>query len=146
MEIIQCSNSLKVSFELNSIDLELSYYFPGSRTRHDSVNQTRFQILKQGWYSHLHDLLLDEPSHILFNKLSSFVFHCCCYFAEFYQVGKDDKLHIQESPAKYTEQKKKRNNYISLNFEQPTIQSEIIAFSTSALDIRLPNARSRFSF
>ena len=46
----------------------------------------------------------------------------------------------------YTEQKKKRNNYVSLNFEQPTIQSEIIAFSTSALDIRLPNARSRFSF
>ena len=46
----------------------------------------------------------------------------------------------------YTEQKKKRNNYISLNFEQTLIQSEIIAFSTSALDIRLPNARNRFSF
>ena len=26
------------------------------------------------------------------------------------------------------------------------IQSEIIAFSTSTLDIRLPNARNRFSF
>ena len=25
----------------------------------------------------------------------------CCYFAEFYQEGKDDKLHIHESPAKY---------------------------------------------
>ena len=46
----------------------------------------------------------------------------------------------------YTEQKKKRNNYISLNFEQSMIQSEIIAFSASALDIRLPNARNRFSF
>ena len=46
----------------------------------------------------------------------------------------------------YTEQKKKRNNYISLNFELTLIQSEIIAFSTSALDIRLPNARNRFSF
>ena len=32
----------------------------------------------------------------------------------------------------YTEQKKKRNNYIPLNFEQTRIQSEIIAFSTSA--------------
>ena len=42
--------------------------------------------------------------------------------------------------------KKKRNNYISLNFELTLIQSEIIAFSTSALDIRLPNARNRFSF
>ena len=46
----------------------------------------------------------------------------------------------------YTEQKKKCNNYISLNFEQTMIQSEIIAFSTSALDIRLTNARNRFSF
>ena len=46
----------------------------------------------------------------------------------------------------YTEQKKKRNNYIPLNFEQRMIQSEIIVFSTSALDIRLPNARNRFSF
>ena len=45
----------------------------------------------------------------------------------------------------YTEQKKKCNNYISLNFEQTMIQLEIIAFSTSALDIRLPNARNRFS-
>ena len=32
----------------------------------------------------------------------------------------------------YAEQKKKRNNYIPLNFEQTMIQSEIIAFSTSA--------------
>ena len=48
--------------------------------------------------------------------------------------------------ANYTEQKKKRNNYISLNFEQTRIQSEIIAFCTSVLDIRLPNARNRFSF
>ena len=32
----------------------------------------------------------------------------------------------------YTEQKRKRNNYIPLNFEQTMIQSEIIAFSTSA--------------
>ena len=31
-----------------------------------------------------------------------------------------------------TEQKKKRNNYIPLNFEQTMIQSEIIVFSTSA--------------
>ena len=46
----------------------------------------------------------------------------------------------------YTEQKKKRNYNIPLNFEQTMIQSEIIAFSTSALDIRLPNARNRFSF
>ena len=34
----------------------------------------------------------------------------------------------------YTEQKKKRNNYISLNFEQTLIQLEIIAFSTSAFN------------
>ena len=46
----------------------------------------------------------------------------------------------------YTEQKKKRNNYISLNFEQTLIQSEIIAFYTSALDIRLPNAITDFHF
>ena len=38
------SSSLKVSFELNSINLELSYYFPGSQTRHDSENQTRFRL------------------------------------------------------------------------------------------------------
>ena len=41
---------------------------------------------------------------MLFNELLSFVFHSymrCCYFAEFYQVGKDDKLHIYESPAEY---------------------------------------------
>ena len=25
----------------------------------------------------------------------------CCYIAEFYQVGKDDKLHVHESPAEY---------------------------------------------
>ena len=42
------SNSLKVSFELNSINLELSCHFPGSRSRHDSANQTRFRILNQG--------------------------------------------------------------------------------------------------
>ena len=42
----------------------------------------------------------------------------------------------------YTEQKKKHNNIIPLNFEQIMIQSEIIAFSTSSLDIRLPNARN----
>ena len=46
----------------------------------------------------------------------------------------------------YTEQKKKRNNYIPLNFEQTMIQTEIIAFYTSVLDVRLPNARNRFSF
>ena len=46
----------------------------------------------------------------------------------------------------YTEQKKKRNNYIQLNFEKAMIESEIIAFSTSAFDIRRPNARNRFSF
>ena len=51
----------------------------------------------------------------------------------------ENQMHI------YTEQKKKRNNYILLN-EQTMIQSEIIAFSSSALDIRLPNARNRFSF
>ena len=33
---------------------------------------------------------------------------------------------------KYTEQKKKRNNYIPLNFEKTMIQSEIIAYSTYA--------------
>ena len=32
----------------------------------------------------------------------------------------------------YTEQKKKRNNYIPLNFEKTIIQSKIIAFSTYA--------------
>ena len=37
-------------------------------------------------------------------------------------------------------------HYIPLNFEQTMIQTEIIAFSTSALDVRLPNARNRFSF
>ena len=46
----------------------------------------------------------------------------------------------------YTEQKRKRNNYIPLNFEQTMIQSEIIAFSTSALDVGLPNAANGFSF
>ena len=46
----------------------------------------------------------------------------------------------------YTEQKKKRNTYIPLNFEKTMIESEIIAFSNSALDIRLPNERNRFSF
>ena len=56
-----------------------------------------------------------------------------------------------KEPFIYTEQKKKkkkkkRNNYIPLNFEKTMIESEIIAFSTSALDIRLPNARNRFSF
>ena len=35
----------------------------------------------------------------------------------------------------YTEQKKKRNNYIPLNSEQTMVRSEIIAFSSSALDI-----------
>ena len=30
------NNSLKVSFELNSINLELSYFFPRSRTKHNS--------------------------------------------------------------------------------------------------------------
>ena len=56
------------------------------------------------------------------------------------------KQNFRGSAATYTEQKKKHNNYISLNFEQTMIQLEIIAFSTSALDIRLPNARNRFSF
>ena len=46
----------------------------------------------------------------------------------------------------YTEQKKKHNNYITLNFEQTMIHTEIIAFCTSALDVRLLNARNRFSF
>ena len=45
----------------------------------------------------------------------------------------------------YTKQKTKLSNYIPL-IEHTMIQSEIIAFSTSALDIRLPNARNRFSF
>ena len=48
----------------------------------------------------------------------------------------------------YAEQKKKRNNYIPLNFEQTMMQTEIITFSTCALDVRLLNARNlnRFSF
>ena len=32
----------------------------------------------------------------------------------------------------YTQQKKKRNNHIPLNFEKTLIESEIIAFSSSA--------------
>ena len=51
-----------------------------------------------------------------------------------------------QKPRTYTEQKKKkRNNCIPLNFEQTMIQTECFAFSTSALDIWLPNARNRFS-
>ena len=42
------------------------------------------------------------------------------------------------------DKKKKRNNYIPLNFEHTMIQSEIIAFSTSALDIRLQETDFRF--
>ena len=37
----------------------------------------------------------------------------------------------------------KNNNYISLKLEQIMIQLDIIAFSTSALDIRLPNAKKK---
>ena len=55
------------------------------------------------------------------------------------------RLPITRYTQLYTEQKRKRNNYISLNFEQTMILLEIIAFSVSALDIRLPNARNRFS-
>ena len=60
----------------------------------------------------------------------------------------DLPVHLQsdQSVPFYTEQKKKRKNYIPLNFEQTMIQSEIIGFSTSALDISLLNARNRFSF
>ena len=47
------------------------------------------------------------------------------------------KIHEVCRSTLYTEQKKKRNNYIPLNFEQIMIQSEIIAFSNSARDIRL---------
>ena len=42
--------------------------------------------------------------------------------------------------------KKKRNNYIPLNFEKTMKESEIIAFSTCALDIRLSNTRTDFHF
>ena len=59
------SNSLKVSFELNSINLELSYYYPGSPNRHDSANQTQFQIINQGPKKDLHDLSCWINHHIL---------------------------------------------------------------------------------
>ena len=96
---------------------------------------------------------------ILSNQLSlytSFSKHFCCSM-ENIQVGNPIivvvmsflSLNFSQSFAfvllplshicrsKYTEQKKKHNTYIPLNFEQTMIQSEIIAFSTSSLD-RLP--------
>ena len=73
---------------------------PGSRTRHDSTNQTRFQILNQGPASTT--IVVEYPIAYTVQRIVKFGLPLsCCYFSEFYQVSEDDKLHIHESLAKY---------------------------------------------
>ena len=43
----------------------------------------------------------DKPSHTVQLIVKFCLSLSCCYFAELYQVGKDDKLRIHESPANY---------------------------------------------
>ena len=86
------------------------------------------------------------------SKLFTYICNLCCHirpvvlcfflFFFYFLVHRSSYPTSPKLKQKYTEQKKKHNNYIPLTFEQTMIQIEIIAFSTSALDVRLPNARN----